>query len=195
MVLAFRIVMMNTYPAKPRGFLRFLLQKLDRAPAFFAELLFTQMQATLTELRLQHGVTPLFVFDEAQNISDPVLEQIRLISEFENPPLLFLIAPLQFRARLKQMQYQSLTQRLTFQAVLQPLSRSEIETYILHNLKKAGLDRPLFTADAITMIFNHSRGVPRLVNQLCRDVIFTAAKQQLTEIPDSLIEESVLLDP
>jgi general secretion pathway protein A len=191
----FRIVVMNSYPAKPRGFLRFLLQKLDRQPAFYAELLFSQMQATLTELRQQNGVMPLFVFDEAQNIADPVLEQIRLMSEFENPPLLLLVAPLQFRARLKQLHYQSLTQRLTFQAVLQPLSRSEIEAYIQHNLKKSGLDRPLFTNDAITMIFNHSRGIPRLVNQLCRDVIFTAAKQQLMEIPDSLIEESILLEP
>lgn len=186
-------VCMNCYPASPRGFLRFLLQKLELKPAFHTELLLHQLQQTLSGFR-QQGVTPLFVFDEAQNLPDSVIEQIRLITEFADPPLVILAGPQDFRTRIRRQDLLPLFQRLTFQAVLQSLSKPESRQYIDHHLKTAGVERELFSEDAVNMIFNHTKGVPRMINRICRNALFAAASKEQSQVSFSIVEELVLMD-
>jgi general secretion pathway protein A len=61
-----------------------------------------------------------------------------------------------------------LSQRITVRYHIDPISRNEVEAYILHRLQVAGSNgRPSFTTAAYRSIYRHSRGVPRLINAVC----------------------------
>jgi len=113
----------------------------------------------------------LFV-DEAQDLSDEMLEEVRLLSNLETDDRkllqIVLIGQSELRRRLEQRQLRQLRQRITVRYHLGPIGREETEAYILHRLTVAGSNgRPSFSAAAIRAIHRHSRGVPRLINAIC----------------------------
>ncbi len=113
----------------------------------------------------------LFV-DEAQDMSDELLEQIRLLSNLETDERkllqIVLIGQPELRAKLAQPALRQLRQRITVRYHLGSISRSETESYILYRLEVAGANgRPTFSRWALGAIHRHSRGVPRLINAIC----------------------------
>ena len=114
----------------------------------------------------------VLVIDEAQNLSEELLEQVRLLSnlEMENRKLLqiVLLGQPELRDRLNSPRLRQLRQRITVRYHLQPLTREEVAQYIQHRLAQAGAKgRPVFTKPALWRIFNYTRGIPRLVNSIC----------------------------
>ena len=117
------------------------------------------------------GDVVLFV-DEAQDLSDELLEEIRLLSNLETDDRkllqIVLIGQPELRARLARPALRQLRQRITVRYHLGPLQRDEIEAYVLHRLTVAGArGRPTFTPGALRAVHRASRGVPRLVNAIC----------------------------
>jgi general secretion pathway protein A len=113
----------------------------------------------------------LFV-DEAQDMSDELLEQVRLLSNLETDDRkllqIVLIGQPELRSRLDRDELRQLRQRITVRYHLGPISRQETESYIHHRLRVAGGNgRPTFSPAAIRAIHRHSRGVPRLINAVC----------------------------
>lgn len=113
----------------------------------------------------------LFV-DEAQDMSDELLEQVRLLSNLETDDRkllqIVLIGQPELRSRLDRDELRQLRQRITVRYHLGPISRQETESYIQHRLRIAGGNgRPTFSPAAIRAIHRHSRGVPRLINAVC----------------------------
>ncbi|MFZ0827462.1 MAG: AAA family ATPase [Verrucomicrobiia bacterium] len=114
----------------------------------------------------------VLIIDEAQNLSEELLEQMRLLSnlEMENRKLLqiILLGQPELRDRLNSPRLRQLRQRITVRYHLGPLSRVEVAQYIQHRLEKAGAKgRPTFTKPALWRICNYSGGIPRLVNAIC----------------------------
>lgn len=190
----YRVFLLNSYPIKPRGFYRYIAQLLDLQPAFQFESLQMQLQETFSTMIQKSGTRPFIIFDEAQNLSDAVLESARLMLEYPDPPLLLFLAPSTFKSKLKLNHYAPLRQRLTFQASLEPLARSELESYVSHHLKIAGVERNLFEPETFSIIFNATRGIPRLINQLCRDSLLIASDKDFQKVPLSVVEEVILMD-
>jgi general secretion pathway protein A len=113
----------------------------------------------------------LFV-DEAQDMSDELLEQVRLLSNLETDDRkllqIVLIGQPELRSRLERDELRQLRQRITVRYHLGPISRQETESYIHHRLRVAGGNgRPTFSPAAIRAIHRHSGGVPRLINAVC----------------------------
>jgi general secretion pathway protein A len=121
----------------------------------------------------RQGKRVVLALDEAQNLSIPVLEMVRMLSNFETPRQKLLQIVLagqpQFAARMASPDLEQLRQRITIFSFLKPLSHEETALYIAHRLRIAGLDRegPLFNKEALAMIGDCSNGVPRLINNLC----------------------------
>jgi general secretion pathway protein A len=114
----------------------------------------------------------VLVIDESQNLTEELLEQVRLLSnlEMENRKLLqiVLLGQPELRDRLNSPRLRQLRQRITVRYHLAPLSRLEVAEYIQHRLTQAGAKgRPTFTKWALWRIFNYTRGIPRLVNAIC----------------------------
>jgi len=118
------------------------------------------------------GKESVLIVDEAQNLTEELLEQVRLISNLETDDRkllqIVLMGQPELRDRLNSPRLKQLRQRITARYHLNALTRTEVGQYIQHRLALAGSrGTPAFTGPAIWRVFNYSRGVPRLVNAVC----------------------------
>ena len=112
------------------------------------------------------------VIDEAQNLSVPLLEEIRILSDShgrERQLQVVLVGQPELRDKLHLSEMRQLAQRLSVRCLLTPLTREDVEGYVAHRLHVAGgaPDRVRFSREAIDVIFEASKGVPRVINRLC----------------------------
>jgi type II secretory pathway predicted ATPase ExeA/nucleoid-associated protein YgaU len=136
---------------------------------------FVSMHAQLNEVLLREsraGRRVVLVLDEAQNLADPVLETIRLLSDFETPSKkllqIILAGQPELAQKLAQPHLAQLRQRISLLARLEPFGLHDTIGYIESRLKVAGYDGlPLFTPAAIELIAAESHGIPRCINTLC----------------------------
>lgn len=139
---------------------------------------------------------PLLIIDEAQNLSNAALEEIRQLSNLEtvNQKLLqiLLCGQPQLEEKLNQAELVQLKQRISFKASLSRMSLTETAAYIQHRLQVAGaVDNRLFSAEALATIHDMSGGIPRLVNQLCDDALQTAARNGIPQVDARIIRELI----
>lgn len=178
-----------------RSFFRLLAAALGVTPKFFIEDVTTQVKTEFIEMIRKHKLKPILVIDEAQNLSDGVLEEVRLLTNFKmdakNILSIFLLGHPVMKARLKLPPYAALKQRLSFSYHLTGLQQDEVEPYIAHRLKLAGRTTPLFTQEAVALLFNYSRGLPRMINALAHEALYQAASQEKTMVDENLIENII----
>jgi general secretion pathway protein A len=140
--------------------------------------LVAQMNRVLLE-RIHRGRDIVLIIDEAQNLSFDVLEQIRLLSNLETDRQKLLQIVLMGQPELKEVlareELRQLRQRILVHYELNPLSLDDTRHYIQHRLTLAGgLGRPAFTPWALRAIHKASKGVPRIVNNLCDKSLLAA---------------------
>lgn len=142
------------------------------------------------------GNQPTLVIDEAQNLSAPLLEEVRLLSNLEtdNAKLMqiILVGQPELRKTLARTEMLQLRQRISINCHLQPLSRQEVEEYIHHRLDVAG-DRSalLFEPAAFDTISKYSRGIPRLINIICDFLMLSACSEGLKKLDGDTVREIV----
>ena len=132
------------------------------------------------------GRNTILIIDEAQNLADEVLEQLRLLTNLETSEKkllqLILLGQPELNDKLAQDNLRQLAQRVTARFHLQPLSADETTAYIKHRLHIAGFRGELFSRAALKHIHNESRGVPRLVNVICDRSMLGAYTKDSIEI-------------
>lgn len=148
--------------------------------------------------RYSRGGRSLLIIDEAQNLSLSALEEVRMLSNLQtsedNLLQIMLVGQPELRARIRDPRLAQLAQRIAVSYHLSPLGRQETIEYILYRLKMAGReDDRLFTSDAMDLIFEKSKGVPRSINILC-DTALVYAFGDGTEIVDRSLVEHVIAD-
>jgi general secretion pathway protein A len=132
----------------------------------------------LSESRKQGRISVLVV-DEAHKLAPPVLEEIRLLSNFELADAKLLQIVMAGQSELSNVlnrgDMRQLKQRVSVRLTLAPLSRTDVEHYIQHRWTKAGGAQPHpFSAEAVGQIAHWSTGIPRLVNVLCDNALVLA---------------------
>lgn len=142
-----------------------------------------RLQSFFEELG-QRGKKALLIVDEAQNLSAPTLEELRMLSNFQtgnvSPCQIFLIGQPQFRTVLADPNLEQLRQRVIAAYHLGGLSREECGRYVTHRMKQVGwANDPVFQDDAMMAIHLHSSGIPRLINTLCSRVLLLGFVDQL----------------
>lgn len=143
------------------------------------------------------GRRALLVVDEAQNLSNAALEEMRMLSNFQegDKALIqsFLVGQPEFRERIfSAPELEQLRQRVIATHHLEPMEEEELAGYIEHRLSLVGWDNdPCFTADAVEAIYRHSAGVPRRLNTLCSRVLLYGALEEIHTIDANTIEAVV----
>jgi general secretion pathway protein A len=122
--------------------------------------------------RAHAGDVVVLFIDEAQDMSDELIEQVRLLSNLETDQhkllQIVLIGQPELRDRLDSPVLRQLRQRITVRYHLGPINRQETVAYIQHRLLVAGSNgRPSFSRPAFRAIHRYSRGIPRLINAVC----------------------------
>ena len=118
------------------------------------------------------GRETVLIVDEAQNLTEDLLEQVRLISNIETDDRkllqIVLMGQPELRDRLNSPRLKQLRQRITVRYHLRPLTCTEVGQYIHHRLALAGSrGQPAFTTPAVWRVFQYSGGIPRLINAVC----------------------------
>lgn len=114
----------------------------------------------------------VLVIDEAQNLSLPLLEEIRILSELERREKLLqvvLVGQPELRTNLTLPQMRQVDQRVSVRCELEALDSGDVAGYVNHRLQVAGHGKPAveFTAAALEAVHQGSAGVPRLINRIC----------------------------
>jgi general secretion pathway protein A len=201
--------------------LRWMLQRLDRTvlvayifnprltvPEFYqhlAALLDVQGWASKSDFLLalgrvldsrhSRGLRTVLLIDEAQGLSPYVLEEIRLLSNFESDTAkqlqIVLTGQPELRAVLNNPDLRQLKQRVALRCDIQPLPNlEETERYITSRLLVAGAERTdIFSPNAIEFIFRCSEGIPRQINNLCDNALLAGFASGEEKIGRSIIEE------
>jgi len=145
--------------------------------------------------RYRDRKTSVLIVDEAQNLSFEVLEEIRLLTNFEtsSEKLLQIVLSGQpeLEEKLRDPRLRQLRQRITMRCRTQPLSREEMTGYINERLRIGGANgTPIFSSEAVEAIFKYSRGIPRVANLLCENSLINSFAGQLKPVPPSMVHEA-----
>lgn len=163
-----------------------------------------EMRAVLSQVlmgEMQAGRRFVLVVDEAQNLSEKVLESIRLLSNFETPWMklmhIVLAGQPQLADRLGQPTMAQLRQRVSFAVRIEPFTRDEVNLYIDHRLWVAGYKgTQLFSPGARGFIAERSEGIPRNINNICFCAMSYAwALRRKTIDRETMAEVAADLDP
>ncbi|MDQ1559796.1 MAG: ral secretion pathway protein [Pyrinomonadaceae bacterium] len=158
-----------------------------------SELLFA-LGKTL-EARHARGLRTVLIIDEAHGLSTSVLEEIRLLSNFESDAAkqlqIVLTGQPELRDVLNNPDLRQLKQRVALRCEIKPLPNiEETERYVKARLLVAGAARTdIFSPGAIDYIFRCAAGIPRQINNLCDNAMLTGYASGLHTISRAVIEE------
>ena len=146
-------------------------------------------------LRQNHSIgrRALLIIDEVQNLPISALEELRMLSNFQEGDMAllqsFLIGQPEFRDKWAfAPELEQLRQRVIATHHLQSMTYDETREYIQHRLKIVGwVDKPLFTDEAFQMIYQFANGVPRKLNTLCSRILLFGAIEELNTIDDKTV--------
>jgi len=133
--------------------------------------------------RYRAGETAVLIVDEAQNLTDEVLEEIRMLTNLETftEKLLqiVLVGQPELEHKLRQPQLRQLRQRLTLRAKTHPLTLEETKAYVQQRLRIAGSNgQQIFDTEAIEAVYRYAGGIPRVINLLCEHCLVSAFVDQ-----------------
>jgi general secretion pathway protein A len=187
----FEIVLISN-PCQDRNeFLQDILYKLgaDTIPSRKVEIL--QVLQEKLEENADRGRKTLLIVDEAQLLSEEMLEEVRLLLNFQSSHgfliTIILMGQLELIEKVKKIQ--QLQQRIAIKYFLKPFNLSETLDYILYRQKKAGAHRNVFDKDAIRLIYRHSHGLPRMINHLCDLMLLVGAVKKKKRIDEGIVKE------
>lgn len=146
--------------------------------------------------RYRAGETPVLIVDEAQNLSEIVLEEIRLLTNLETSTdkllQIVLVGQPELEVTLKQPQLRQLRQRVTLRARTHSLSLEETHAYIVQRLAIAGYDgAQIFDPLSLAIIHRYSAGIPRIVNLICEHCLVNAFIDEKRLITPEMVETVV----
>jgi general secretion pathway protein A len=144
--------------------------------------------------RYRAGELTVLIVDEAQNLTYPVLEEIRLLTNLETSTEKFLQIVLsgqqELEEKLKLPQLRQLRQRIMLRCKTVPLTQAQTHDYIAERLRIAGASGELiFTPKTVETIYLYSLGIPRVINLLCEHSLINAYVEQQRPISPKIVED------
>jgi len=144
--------------------------------------------------RYREGETVVLIIDEAQNLTYPVLEEIRLLTNLETSTEKLLQIVLsgqpELEEKLKLPQLRQLRQRIMLRCRTTPLSEEQTREYVAERLRIAGASgEPIFSTKTIETIHVYSLGIPRVINLLCEHSLVNGFVEQQRPIQPKIVEE------
>jgi type II secretory pathway predicted ATPase ExeA len=149
-----------------------------------------ELLATLNQFLVEQyaaGRKVLLIVDEAQNLSNRVLEEIRLLSGVETTKekvlRIILCGQPELNEKLDSAELIQLVQRVRLRFHLTALTPEDTQAYVLHRLEVAGSHgRQIFAEDTYPIIYRYTGGVPRLINTICDTAMMGAYALELDQI-------------
>jgi general secretion pathway protein A len=189
----FKLMYLHWTPGSPLDLFRQLALELDLQPAHHRGDLVRQISQAIVRLNQSKKQHPILICDEAQLLGHPALEQLPLLLNFDMDSsrylTLLLVGQPLLRRTLSLQMHEPLRQRIAVQCHLEGLTRDELDAYLAHQLKAAGVTHPLFDDTARQALYQATKGILRKVNKLALTALRLAAASKA-----SIVGEAILLD-
>lgn len=158
------------------------------------------IQNEITRLAVEKRKTPVIIIDEANYINNAILNDLKILFNFEmdskDRAAVLLTGLPTLSSTLKLGIHEPLRQRIVMNYELGGLSKDEGRLYITDKLKGAGCNQTVFEENAIEAILNAADGIPRMINKLCNTslLIGDSSKSELitTDIVMKAVNDSEL---
>jgi len=190
------IAQINQTQLSPTAFLQTVLVQFGFSPFNMKK---AEVLATLNQFLIEQyssGRKVLLIIDEAQNLSNRVLEEVRLLSGLETTKdkvlRIILAGQPELNEKLNSQDLVQLTQRVRLRFHLTALTKTETIAYIDHRLEVAGSQgRRIFAEDTYATIFKYTGGVPRLINTLCDTCMMAAFTQNTDHVSAESLQAAI----
>ncbi len=158
----------------------------------------TEMLLDLNRFLIQRharGLITALVVDEAQALRPELLEEIRLLTNLETSQQkllqIVLMGQPELEGVLDSPNLRQLKQRVSLRCQLLPLDEEQTRSYVLSRLERAGAksDPPIFNDEALAKVFEFSRGIPRIINNLCENAMVNAFAREIHTVTPDMITE------
>jgi general secretion pathway protein A len=157
--------------------------------------LLSRLNAYLIQ-QLRSDTNVVLIIDEAQNLTPKVMEEVRMLSNLETEKekliQIILIGQPQLKTKLENPKLEQFKQRIALHYHINGLTKDETHDYILHRLKLVssnGID--IFSPKAIDTLYNHSHGIPRIINLVCDSALLSGYICDTKKITDHIIQEVI----
>ena len=178
------------------GLMAVLLHKLGQPACLYRSRNLACLEKALHELG---RITPVLLLDDSQNYPPGALEEIRLLLGLNlsrQPPLaLVLLGDTYLQDTLRLQHHRALYSRIGLCCHLAPLERTQVEPYLVHGFRQAGLERSCLAPAAIELLAGASAGVPRQLNLLARTAWLEAALAGLNTIGPEHVHKALDMVP
>ncbi len=147
--------------------------------------------------QLAAGINVVLIIDEAQNLSNKVMEEVRMLSNLETEKdkliQIILMGQPELRLKLNNPKLEQFRQRIAVYYHLNSLNQEETRGYILHRLSLVNSNgyKDIFSPEAIDSIYTNSRGIPRLINLFCDSALLSGFTYDTKVITDKIIQEVI----
>jgi type II secretory pathway predicted ATPase ExeA len=189
------VAQINQTQVSPIEFLQGLLAQFGFSPFRMRK---AELLATLNNFLIEqyaNGRKVLLIVDEAQNLSNKVLEEVRLLSGVETTKekvlRIILAGQPELNDKLDSDDLVQLRQRVRLRFHLSALTEPEMGAYIRHRLAIAGADGEIFEPDTFALLFRYTGGIPRLTNTLCDTCLLAAFGQDLPGVSVDVVRLAI----
>ena len=154
---------------------------------------FRANQDIIEKYKLEKRITPVFIFDEANYMKSGILNDLKILFNFEmdsrDYAVVLLVGLPQLNNQLRLSSHEPLRQRLIMSHNLENLSMDETKRYIREKLEGAGCHQEVFDQNALNAIANASNGIPRMINQICnKSLLIGEQKQEMIISMDTVMD-------
>lgn len=171
-----------------------LCEGLGILPAQKKVKMFAQIQEVITTYYNSKHITPVIVIDEAQFLRNAILDDLRIIFNFgmdtKDYATVILCGQTQFVNQLSRQPLEPVRQRIVVNYTMKGLNKTESFDFISHRLKMAGRSEPLFTDDALELLYASSNGCLRTLTSLARMSLICGSNKKSHTIDSQIIYQA-----
>jgi general secretion pathway protein A len=189
----FQVGLVNNTNILPSEFLKMVCKEFELDPKSNDKAELIDIFSGFLIEQFAAGERVVLIVDEAQNLTNETMEEIRMLSNIETEKhhliQIILVGQPELRFKLQQSNLKQLAQRVTVHCHLKGLERDEVKEYIQHRLEIGGGERfDIFDPETIEKISDYSRGIPRLINILCDSALVYGFADGLETISTPILE-------
>lgn len=191
----YKVVYSSLSTLTVNDFYRHLAAELGAQPAFRKTDNFKIIQEEINRLVMEKRQTPVIIIDEANYIGNAVLNDLKMLFNFEmdsrDRAVVLLCGLPQLNSTLRLSIHEPFRQRIVMNYNLEGMTKAEGHSYILEKLSGAGCRQTVFEENALEAILNAANGIPRMINKLCNASLLIANSSGLNFITSDAVMQAI----
>ena len=191
----FKVIYTSLSTLTVNDFYRNLALSLGAQAAYRKTENFHAIQGEITRLALDKKKTPVIIIDEANYVSNNILNDLKILFNFEmdsrDRAVILLVGLSQINNTLQLAIHEPLRQRIIMNYNIEGLTKDEGREYISKKLDGAGCRQPVFDDSAVEAILNASDGTARMINKFCNAALVIGNSQNLNLITADTVMQAV----